>query len=62
MTLENLTIDEFKIIVKSVVDESIEEHLEDLEALSSKAYVNSIKESRNEIENGEYFDLEELDV
>jgi hypothetical protein len=43
-----LTIDKLKNFIRSTVYETMEDFLEDLKALSSKAYINSIKEARED--------------
>jgi len=48
-----LTIDKLKNLISSIVHETMEDFLEDLKALSSKDYVNSIKEAREDYKAGD---------
>lgn len=49
-----LTIDKLKNLIRSIVNETMEDFLEDLKALSSKDYVNSIKEARVDYRAGDF--------
>jgi len=51
--ISDLTIDELKNLISSIVHETMEDFLEDLEALSSKDYINSIKEAREDYKAGD---------
>jgi hypothetical protein len=46
--VSDLTIEELKNLISKTVQETIEDYLEDLKALSSKDYLNSIREARVE--------------
>jgi len=48
-----LTIDKLKNLISSIVYETMEDFLEDLKALSSKDYVNSIREAREDYKAGD---------
>ncbi len=48
-----LTIDKLKNLISSIVHETMEDFLEDLKALSSKDYVNSIREAREDYKAGD---------
>jgi len=58
--LNNLTIDEFKLIIADTVKESMNECFEDIIALNSESYVNSIKEAREDFQNNKVKSFEEL--
>lgn len=60
--LKDLTVEEFKILVSETIKESMEDLIEDLAALSSKEYLNSIKEAREDYRHGRVKKLEEIDV
>ena len=52
--ISDLTIDELKDLISKTVQDVMEEYLEDLKALSSKEYINSIKEAREDYKAGDY--------
>ncbi|OGU80932.1 MAG: hypothetical protein A2W11_08035 [Ignavibacteria bacterium RBG_16_35_7] len=54
-----LTINKLKKLIGNIVHETIEDFLEDLKALSSKDYLNSIKESREDYKAGHVKDFNE---
>ncbi len=47
-TLKELTIKEFQYLISSTMKKSFEEISEDIIALSSPSYINSIKEARED--------------
>ena len=58
--ISELTVDELKNLITKTVQESIEDYLEDLKALSSKDYINSIREAREDYKKGDYKDIDEV--
>ena len=60
--LKDLTVDEFRTLISNSVKESMEDLLEDLTALSSKEYLTSIREAREDYKHGRVKSLEEIDV
>jgi lipoate-protein ligase A len=60
--LKDLTVDEFRTLISNSVRESMEDLLEDLTALSSKEFLNSIKEAREDYKHGRVKSIEEIDV
>jgi len=52
--ISELTIEELKTLISETVKESVEEALENFEAISSKSYLNSVKESRDEYKKGDF--------
>ena len=60
--LKDLTVEEFKTLISNTIRESMEDLLEDLTALSSKEYLTSIKEAREDYKHGRVKSLEEIDV
>ena len=60
--LKDLTVEEFKTLISDTIRESMEDLLEDLTALSSKEYLTSIKEAREDYKHGRVKSLEEIDV
>jgi lipoate-protein ligase A len=60
--LKDLTIDEFRTLISNSVRESMEDLLEDLTALSSKEYLTSIREAREDYKHGKVKSIEEIDV
>jgi hypothetical protein len=61
MKIKELSVDEFKYLMKSIINESLQEYIEDIKALSSVSYINSIAESRQEYNTGNYIKLEDID-
>lgn len=60
--LRDLTVGEFKTLISDTIKENIEDLLEDLTALSSKEYLTSIREAREDYKHGRVKNLEEIDV
>ncbi|MFH0925786.1 MAG: hypothetical protein V1872_09200 [bacterium] len=58
--VKDITIDELKILISDTIKDTMEDLLEDMLALSSKEYVSSIKEAREDYEDGKIKYLEEL--
>lgn len=58
--ISDLTVDELKNLITKTVQETIEDYLEDLKALSSKDYINSIREAREDYKAGDYKDIDEV--
>ena len=50
--LRDLTVGEFKTLISDTIKENIEDLLEDFTALSSKEYLNSIREAREDYKHG----------
>ncbi|MDI6654347.1 MAG: hypothetical protein QME59_00465 [Candidatus Hydrothermarchaeota archaeon] len=61
-TLRDLTVEEFKILISDTIKENIEDLVEDIAALSSREYLKSIKEAREDYRQGRVKHLEEIDV
>ena len=60
-TLENMTGDELKSLIQDTVKETIEDYMEDLTALLSENYKQSVKEAREEYNSGETIPLEDIE-
>ena len=58
--ISELTIDQLKDLISNTVKETIEEYLEDFKALSSKEYINSIAEAREDYKKGKVKDYKEV--
>jgi hypothetical protein len=58
--ISDLTVNELKELIATTVQETIEDYLEDLKALTSKDYINSIREAREEYKAGDYKDYNEV--
>lgn len=52
--ISELTVDELKVLISKTVQEAIEDYLEDLKALTSKEYVNSIRKAREDYKSGSF--------
>lgn len=62
MKIKDMEVEDFKILIKQTIDETLEDYFEDIEALSSKKYLKEIKTARNEYQNNEVISLEDIDV
>jgi len=58
--ISDLTVNELKELIASTVQETIQDYLEDLKALTSKDYINSIREAREDYKAGDYKDHNEV--
>jgi hypothetical protein len=61
-TLRDLTVEEFKILISDTIKENLEDLVEDVAALSSREYLKSIEEAREDYRQGRVKHLEEIDV
>lgn len=60
--LKDLTVREFKTLISDTIKENLEDLFEDLTALSSKEYLTSIREAREDYKHGRVKSIEEIDV
>ena len=60
--LKDLTVEEFKILISDTIRDSMEDLLEDLNALSSEEYLSSIREAREDYKHSRVKSIEEIDV
>jgi len=58
--VSDLTTEELERIVENTVRRTIEDYLEDLKALGSSTYLDSIREAREEVQRGDITTLAEL--
>lgn len=58
--INELTIGELKTLISETVKETMEEVIENMEALSSPNFINSVKEAREEYKAGKTTKLEDL--
>lgn len=58
--IKDLTIEEFRSLLSNTLKEVMEDLKEDILALSSQEYMDSIKESRDNYKEGKYKNLEDL--
>jgi len=58
--IKDLTIQELRDLISSVVKETMEEVIEDMVALSSQNYLHSIEDAREDYREGRVKQLEEL--
>lgn len=61
-TLRDLTVEEFKILISDTIKENLEDLVEDMAALSSREYLKSIEDAREDYRRGRVKHLEEIDV
>jgi len=60
--VSELKVEDLKDILLGVIKEALEDIKEDIEALASDEYIESIKEARREYREGKYKRLEDIDV
>lgn len=58
--IKDLTIEEFRLLLSDTLKEVMDDLKEDMLALSSQEYLDSIKEARNNYKEGKYKNLEDL--
>ena len=58
-TIKDLTIDEFRDLITSAFREVLEGLVEDISALSSDSYLESIREARRDFDSGNLTKLKE---
>jgi PHD/YefM family antitoxin component YafN of YafNO toxin-antitoxin module len=56
----DLSVEELQAVIRSTVEEVIEDRLEDLQALSSTAYLRSVAEAREDYKAGRVVSLDEI--
>ncbi len=50
--VKDLSVDELSTLIRDTVDRAIEDKLEDFQALSSKSFLRSIEEAREDYREG----------
>lgn len=58
--VKDLSIEELRDLIRSTVEETLDDRLEDLSALSSDAYLRSIEEARLDHREGRVTPLQNL--
>ena len=58
--ISDLTVDQFQLLINETVYKAFEEISEDILALSSPGYVNSIEEARQDYQDGKVKGFEDL--
>lgn len=58
--VNELTVDELKDLISSVVQEKLDDMLEDVKLLLDTEYVNSIKEAREEYKQGKVTGIDDI--
>jgi hypothetical protein len=59
-TVAELSVEQLQAVIRDTVEQVLEDRLEDLQALSSKAYLSSIKEARDDYQAGRVTPIEDL--
>ena len=59
-TIQNLTVAELKELISVTVKQAIEDEIEDIQALASTNYIQSVKEARADYTAGKTKSLDEL--
>jgi len=58
--IKDLTVEEFRSLLSDTLKEAMDDWKEDMLALSSQGYIDSIKESRKEYKEGKFKNLEDI--
>lgn len=58
--IKDLTVEEFRSLLSETLKEAMDDWKEDMLALSSQGYIDSIKESRKEYKEGKFKNLEDI--
>ena len=58
--IKDLTVEEFRSLLSDTLKEAMDDLKEDMLALSSQEYIDSIKESRKEYKEGKFKNLEDI--
>ncbi|HOJ16837.1 MAG TPA: hypothetical protein PLD35_05390 [Caldisericia bacterium] len=58
--VKDLTVEEFQSLISNTIKETLEDLIEDILALSSKNYLQSIEEARQNYKNGKVKTYEEV--
>ncbi|MEW6379736.1 MAG: hypothetical protein AB1611_09025 [bacterium] len=58
--IKDLTIQELRDLISTTIKETMEEYIEDILALSSKSYLQSIEEAREDYRQGRVKRIEDL--
>lgn len=58
--IKDLTTEELQILIKTTVEETMQEVVEDLLALNSPAYLASVEEARSDYQTGQIKRFEEV--
>lgn len=58
--VNELTVDELKDLISSVVQEKLDDMLEDVKLMLDSEYVNSIKEAREEYKQGKITSIDDI--
>ncbi len=58
--VRDLSVDEFRGLIRETVREAMDDHREDLQALGSQGYLRSIEEARQDYREGRVTRLDEL--
>ncbi len=58
--VRDLSVDELRTVVRDTVEETLDDKLEDLQALSSQSFLRSIEEAREDYREGRVTALADL--
>lgn len=58
--IKDLTVDELKLIISDSIKENLQDITEDLLALSSRSYIDSIEEAREDYKKGKTVSIEDI--
>ncbi len=58
--VKDLSVEELRTVVRDTVEQTLDDKLEDLQALSSESYLRSIEEAREDYREGRVTPLADL--
>ncbi len=58
--VKDLSVEELRTVVRDTVEQTLEDKLEDLQAMSSESYLRSIEEARHDYREGRVSTLADL--
>lgn len=58
--VKEMSVDELRMVIRDTVEQTLEDKLEDLQALSSPSYLRSIEEAREDFRAGRVTALDDL--
>jgi len=58
--VKELSVNELRTVIRDTVEQTLEDKLEDLQALSSRSFLHSIEEAREDFRAGRVTSLDDL--
>lgn len=58
--VNELSVDELRTVIRDTVEQTLDDKMEDLQALSSPSYLRSVEEAREDFQRGRVTSLDDL--